>query len=78
MTTEITAKNPAEILKIGDFSIYQRRADDIFSYVIWDHENGGFLTDAKGTEEFGLRSARDLAREYETDAPEDRPTYLAS
>jgi hypothetical protein len=66
------------VLRIGDFSIYQLRADDIFSYVVWDHHNGAHMTNAKGDQEFGLRGARDLAREYEFDAPAARPTYLGS
>ncbi len=76
----MTAKTntTTDTLRIGDFSIYQLRADDIFSYVVWDHENGAHLPNAKGETEFTARDARDLAREYEFDAPADRPTYLAS
>ncbi len=76
MTTK--TNTTTDTLHIGDFTIYQLRADDPTSHVVWDHENGAHLPNAKGETEFTARDARDLALEYQHDAPATRPTYLAS
>jgi hypothetical protein len=66
------------ILRIGDFSVYQLQAGDDSSYVVWDHHNGAYLPDLHSAIEFTHQDAVDLAREYESSAPADRPTYLGS